>query len=111
MENEQTEEETAKDEKMEDETEVEKWTAMTLHRKLEINIPINKTVRHLPNFHIHVPAFTLYSQITITGECGNRERGRAVSLLGTHKSDLHCNVELNGIEGTEEESKEQEGTC
>jgi hypothetical protein len=26
------------------------------------------------------------------------ERGRVVSFLGIHKSDLHCNVELNGIQ-------------
>ncbi len=66
MEKEQAEEETAEDEKMEDETEVEKWTAKTLHRKLETNFPINKTVRHLTNFHIHVSVFTVYSLITDT---------------------------------------------
>jgi hypothetical protein len=64
MEKEQTEEETAEDEKMEDETEVEKCTAKTLHRKLETNIPINKTVRPRPNFRSCICERIIYSQIT-----------------------------------------------
>jgi hypothetical protein len=39
MEKEQTEEETAENDKIEDETEVEKWTAKTLYEKFLTNIP------------------------------------------------------------------------
>jgi hypothetical protein len=67
MKKEQTEEETAKDKKMEDETEVEKCTAKTLYGKLETNIPINKTVRPRSQFpHSCICERFIYSQITDT---------------------------------------------
>ncbi len=34
----------------------------------------------------------IYKLLTDLGECGNWERGRAVSFLGIHKSDLVCSA-------------------
>jgi hypothetical protein len=67
----------------------------------------------IPNFHIHVSVSDLYipriephilqggpivginkSLTDTVHECGNEERGRVVSFLTIHKSDLPCSVYL-----------------
>ncbi len=79
-------------------------TAKTLYRKLETNIPRKETARPRSQFlHSYIYERFIYSQDLYaylaqqkrwTYECGNGERGRAVSFLGIHKSDLLCRVLL-----------------
>jgi hypothetical protein len=70
-------------------------TAMTLGRKFEKKIPEIKLRGLVPNSFIHVSVGDLYiPTIGQLHECGNWERGRAVTFLGIHTSDLVCSVYL-----------------
>ncbi len=69
--------------------------AKTLYRKCETNIPRNETAQPCSQFLHSFICERLWEYINLSQvhECGNWERGRAVSFLGTHKSDLVCSAE------------------
>jgi hypothetical protein len=87
---------------------------ITLHckdtyRKFETNIPRNETARPRSQFlHSCINLFCCskiqadrsweYIDRSQIHKCGNWERGRAVSLLGIHQSDLVCSVGLTTVE-------------
>jgi hypothetical protein len=79
----------------------ENRTAKTLYQKFETNIPRNETARLRSRFvnsfickllvHFH-DRWWVYINRSQIHECGNWERGRTVSFLGIHKSDLVCSA-------------------
>jgi hypothetical protein len=68
-------------------------TAKTLYRKFEKKFPEIKMRGLLPNSYIHEIAIHIPA-ITQIHECGHWQRGRAVTFLGIHTSDLVCSVYL-----------------
>ncbi len=78
-------------------------TVKTLYRRFETNIPRNETAR-LPSQFSHSCfcerfIYFLWSVLSQIHECENWERGRTVSFLEMHKSDLlsRAAFENNGL--------------